>query len=142
MSRLKFAFLVLACASAAATLVEAQTSTTIRLATVVPDKSAWGDSLREFADSLKRSTANRVTLHIAPGGQQGSEKAVVDRMLGGSIDASLLTVNGLSLIDDSFNVFGLPFFYESPAEVRHVQQKLTPMIAAKLQAKGFHLVCW
>ena len=39
-------------------------------------------------------------------------------------------------------MFGIPFFFESDAELAHVQQKLTPMIAQRLQAKKFHLINW
>jgi TRAP-type C4-dicarboxylate transport system substrate-binding protein len=118
-------------------------STTIRLATVAPDGSEWHDALLEMGDSLRRGTANRVTLRINAGGTQGSEEAVIDRMeTGGPVDAALLTATGLALIDDAFNIFGLPFFFQSEAEMRYVRDRLTPMLAAKLEARGFRLLSW
>jgi TRAP-type C4-dicarboxylate transport system substrate-binding protein len=124
-------------------LFEAQAPLTVRVATAAPDKSEWHDALIQLNDTLRRGTSNRVALRINAGGTQGSEKAVIDRMLtGGPVDASLLTANGLAMIDDAFNVFGIPFFFESEAEMRYVQEKLTPMLAARLEAKRFQLLAW
>jgi TRAP-type C4-dicarboxylate transport system substrate-binding protein len=58
------------------------------------------------------------------------------------LQAATLMTAGLSEIDDAFNVFGIPFFFESDAELIHVQQKLTPMIRDRLRAKRYHLVNW
>src|SRR5262245_43637341 len=122
-------------------LVAAQAPLTVRVATAAPDKSEWHDALIELNDTVRRGTSNRVALRINAGGTQGSEKAVIDRMMtGGPVDAALLTANGLAMIDDGFNVFGIPFFFESEAEMRHVQERLTPMLAARLEAKRFQLL--
>jgi TRAP-type C4-dicarboxylate transport system substrate-binding protein len=51
-------------------------------------------------------------------------------------------VAGLSQIDDAFNVFGMPFFFQSDEEALAVQQKLTPVLQKRLDAKGFRLLCW
>ena len=122
---------------------QAQTPLTIRVATAAPDKSEWHDALLQLHDTLRQKTSSRVGLKIDAGGTQGSEKAVIDRMsTGGAVSASLLTANGLALIDDAFNVFGIPFFFESETEMRYVQERLTPVLAAKLEAKRFHLLAW
>jgi TRAP-type C4-dicarboxylate transport system substrate-binding protein len=51
-------------------------------------------------------------------------------------------VAGLAQIDDAFNVFGMPFFFQSDEEALHVQQRLTPIIEKRLDAKGFRLLSW
>jgi len=143
MSAVRRLFIALVCSLFLASIVQSQTTLTIRVATSAPDKSEWHDALLQLGDALKRDTANRVAFRINAGGIQGSEKAVIDRMLVGvPVDASLMTANGLALIDDAFNVFGIPFFFESEAELRHVQERLTPMLAARLESKRFHLLAW
>jgi TRAP-type C4-dicarboxylate transport system substrate-binding protein len=143
MSRIRHLLLVLVCFLSLLSIVQAQATFTIRVATAAPDKSEWHDALLQLGDSLRRGTSNRVGMRINAGGTQGSEKAVIDRMMtGGPVDASLLTANGLAMIDDAFNVFGIPFFFESEAEMRHVQARLTPMLAARLEARRFHLLGW
>ena len=127
----------------AVSVFQAQAPLTVRVATVAPENSEWHDALRQLHGTLQEKTSKRVTLRINAGGIQGSEKAVIDRMLtGGPVDASLLTASGLAMIDDAFNVFGIPFFFQSEAEMRHVQERLTPMLAAKLESKGFRLLAW
>jgi TRAP-type C4-dicarboxylate transport system substrate-binding protein len=58
------------------------------------------------------------------------------------LQSGLLMVGGLASIDDAFNVFAIPFFFENDAEELHVQQKMTPLLAKRLEAKGFHLLIW
>jgi len=143
MYRLRHLLIVLIFSLCLPSAVQSQAPVTIGMATAAPDKSEWHDSLLQFADTVKRGTSNRVSLRINAGGTQGSEKAVIDRMMtDGPVDASLMTANGLAMIDDAFHVFGIPFFFESEAEVRHVQERLTPMLAARLAAKKFHLLAW
>jgi len=36
----------------------------------------------------------------------------------------------------------MPFFFQSDEEAAYVQQKLTPLLEKKLEAKGFRLLCW
>jgi TRAP-type transport system periplasmic protein len=140
---LRLVLLSLVCLLSLASTFHSQTTLTIRLATSAPDNSEWHDALRQLGDTLSKGTAGRVALRIHAGGTLGSEKAVIDRMMTSrAVDAALLTANGLAMIDDAFNVFGIPFFFESEAELRHVQESLTPMLAARLQTKQFHLLAW
>jgi TRAP-type C4-dicarboxylate transport system substrate-binding protein len=58
------------------------------------------------------------------------------------LQANLLMLPGLGRIDDTFNVFGIPFFFESDAEGQYVLEKMTPFLEQKLDAKGFKILCW
>ena len=58
------------------------------------------------------------------------------------LQASFLTAAGLAELDDAFNVFAMPFFFESDEEEMAVEKKLTPLLDQRLQAKGFHLLSW
>jgi TRAP-type transport system periplasmic protein len=143
MHRVRHLLLALLCCLCFVSIFTAQAKLTIRMATAAPQNSEWHDALLQLRDTVTRGTSNRVYLGINAGGTMGSEKAVIDRMLtGGPVDASLMTANGLAMIDDAFNVFGIPFFFESEAEMRHVQESLTPMLTARLAAKKFHLLAW
>jgi len=142
MARLTTLALVLAAAATVSTA--ARQTVQIGLATPAPDNSEWHNGLREWRETVQLTTGNRVTIRLYAGGSLGSEKATIDRMMmpGGAVNAALLTAVGLSNIDDAFNVFGLPFFFESDEEMRHVREALTPMLARKLEARGFHLLGW
>jgi hypothetical protein len=60
----------------------------------------------------------------------------------GVLRASSLTILGLAQIDEGFNVFAMPFFYDSSAELHHVMVALTPALEERLRAKGFVLLGW
>lgn len=135
---------VIPLAVAAITVTLSAQATKIGLATVAPQSSEWHFALLEWRQKVETSTKRQVTVRIDEGGLRGSENAVIERMRipKSPVNAALLTAVGLSHIDDAFSVFGLPFFFESDEEMRHVRDQLTPMLADTLEARGFHLLCW
>jgi TRAP-type C4-dicarboxylate transport system substrate-binding protein len=86
-----------------------------------------------------KATSDRVTLRVFPG-TFPSEKSIIGRMGLDGLEAATLMVAGLGEIDPAFNIFGIPFFFESDAELEYVQQKLTPMLSQKLEAKKYRLL--
>src|SRR5262245_50930573 len=102
---------------------------TLKLATQAPVNSSWHKALLDMGAEWEAKTGGRVKLTIYAGGTQGSEEATL-RMMRPAVDqiqANLLMLPGLSSIDDSFGVFGIPFFFASDAEGLHVLEKLTPL---------------
>jgi TRAP-type C4-dicarboxylate transport system substrate-binding protein len=117
-------------------------STAIKLATVVPDGSVWDKALKQMATDWGQASGGRVAVTIFSGGSQGDEATVLRKMRLGSLQGASLTVVGLGTIDWSFNVFNLPFFFESYDELNAVLDKLTPLLKQRAEAKGFVLVHW
>jgi TRAP-type C4-dicarboxylate transport system substrate-binding protein len=113
---------------------------TLRLATIVPENSPWVDALKSMGQSWERATEKRVRLRFVPG--QTSEPSIVTRMGTGGLEAAALSAVGLADIDEAFNVLGIPFFFESDAELAHVLEKLTPVLSGRLAAKRLRLVLW
>lgn len=124
-------------------VLHAQTFT-IKMATVVPANSTWHKALLEMGAAWSKATGDRVALRVYEGGTQGDERSVI-RMLRPGVDqmqSSLLTLPGLAEIDDAFNVFGMPFFFQTDEEATHVRTKLTPLFEKRLEAKGLKLLVW
>jgi len=136
--------LLVATAGLMLAVIPVSAATEIKLATLAPPLTTWTNALADLGSTWTKETEGRVTLTIYPGGTQGTEKAVLTKMRPGveALQATFITSGGLSEIDKAFNVFGIPFFFETDAEQQAVQTKLTPMLAQKLDAKGYHLVCW
>jgi TRAP-type transport system periplasmic protein len=136
--------LTLAAATVLASVPLLAAPITLKLATIAPNGSAWHKALLDLGNTWTQRTEGRVKLTVYPGGTQGAEPATIQMMRPGvdQLQSGLLMVAGLANIDDAFNVFGIPFFFENDAEQQHVQQKLTPLLTKKLEAKGFHLVMW
>jgi TRAP-type C4-dicarboxylate transport system substrate-binding protein len=134
-------------AIAAAALVLARVpltaqSSTIKLATVVPDGSIWDKQLKQMGEDWKAATGNRVSLTVFSGGSQGDEPTVLRKIRLNALQGASLTVVGLATIDASFNVFNIPFFFQSYDELNAVVEKLTPLLKQRVDAKGFVLVHW
>lgn len=114
----------------------------IKLATVVPDGSVWDKNLKQMAEEWKAATGGRVTVTVYGGASQGDEATVLRKMRLDALQAASFTAVGLGSIDAAFNVFDVPFFFESYDELNYVTAKLTPTIAKRLDAKGFVLLNW
>ena len=117
---------------------------TIKLATQVPVNSTWHKALLDMGAQWDTKTSSRVKLTVYAGGTQGDEPSTIRMMRPGvdQLQANLLMVSGLAQLDEAFNVFGMPFFFQSDEEAAYVQGKLTPLLQKKLDAKGFRLLCW
>ena len=138
----KVSYLVVAATLAVAVPLSAQMAKfPLRLATLVPDNSPWSNALRSMDAAVKKATENRVGIQVFPGAA-ATEQAILSRIKIKGFDAATLTIGGLGSIDKAFNVFGMPFFFESDAELQHVQKQLMPIISAKLGAQRYHLVNW
>jgi TRAP-type C4-dicarboxylate transport system substrate-binding protein len=95
-----------------------------------------------MAADWNQATGGRVSLTVFGGGSQGDEPTVLRKMRLDALQAASLTVVGLGSIDSSFNVFDIPFFFESYDELNEVTDKLTPEISKRVAAKGFVLLNW
>ena len=117
---------------------------TIKLATLAPVNTTWHKALLDMGETWNKTTEGRVKLQVYAGGTQGDEASTLRMMRPGveTLQAGLYTSGGLALIDDAFNVMGMPFFFETDEEELAVQTKLTPVLEQRLNAKGFHLLNW
>jgi len=119
-----------------------QAPTVIRLATFVPDGSVWHKAMREMGAEWSQATAGRVQLRVFAGGVAGDEPDYVRMMNVGQMQAAAVTTAGLAQIDQSFQLFGVPMFFDSYPELHHVLAKMEPILKQRLEAKGFVLLNW
>ena len=137
MKTLRFAVAVALLASPA--LLVAQRAN-LRLGTILPANSVWDRALRQMASDWQEATDGRVRLQVR--GTTGDEATIIRRMRLNNPQVAALTLPGLTEVDDSFNVFGIPFFFASDAEAVHVLEALTPLYRDKLAERGLVLLGW
>ncbi len=113
-----------------------------KLATVVPQASVWDKNLKQMADEWKDATGGRVTVTVFSGGSQGDEATVLRKLRLDALQAAAFTAVGLGSIDSAFNVFDIPFFFDSYDELNYVTDKLTPVLRKRIEPKGFMLLNW
>lgn len=120
----------------------AQSTTTIRLSSTAPPNSLFDRVLKQMASEWRKVTDGRVTLRVISGGAIGDESTIIRRMRLNNPQAAAITQLGLAEIHDAFNVFGIPFFFESDEELLHVLERLTPELTEALGESGLVLLGW
>lgn len=119
-----------------------QAPTVIRLATFVPDGSVWHKAMKEMGAEWSQGTAGRVQLKVYAGGVAGDEPDYVRMMRIGQMQAAAITTAGLAQIDQAFQMFGVPMFFDSYPELNAVLTQMEPVLKQRLEAKGFVLLNW
>jgi TRAP-type C4-dicarboxylate transport system substrate-binding protein len=114
----------------------------VKLATIIPSGSVWDKELRAMSAEVQTRTQGRVLLKIYPGGVAGDDPDIVRKLRLGQLQAATLSVDGLSELDSAFSVFSVPRFYGSFEELFRVADVLGPMLAERLEKKGFVLLGW
>lgn len=110
---------------------------TFKIATILPDGSAWMNAMREGADEVTRRTEGRVKFRFFPGGVMGNDKSVLRKIRIGQLQGGAVTAGGLSDIYPDTQVYGLPFVFRSYGEVDYVRKRLDPVILKGLEEHGF-----
>jgi TRAP-type C4-dicarboxylate transport system substrate-binding protein len=138
MKRIFPLLVMLLCAGAA----DAQ-PTTLKVATIAPKNSIYHRALQEMGEAYRKTSAPGARFLIYPDGIQGTEGDTVRRMRVGQLDASMLTVVGLTEIDPAVAALQyMPMMFRSWEELDYVREKLRGELEAKLAAKGFAVLIW
>jgi TRAP-type C4-dicarboxylate transport system substrate-binding protein len=116
-------------------------ATSLKLATLAPDRSLWHQAIQQMGSDWRKATSGRVSLTVFAG-TMGDEPTIVRKLRLAQLQAASLTAVGLVAVDQAFDVFSIPLFYESYDELMHVVDALTPAIRARVEAKGFVLLGW
>lgn len=130
-------------ATAGAPEGEAQAPLRVKLATYIPRGSSYHQILLAMGEKWRQAPGGGVALTIYPDGTVGSEADIVRKMRVGQIHAGLLSVTGLSEMDDSVTALQtMPMMFRSLDEVDYVRQALQPLLERRLLDKGFLMLSW
>jgi len=135
MLRFAIAFLTLASLLPAQTIV-------IRLGTLAPRNSRWHQLILEMGDKWKKASGGKVELKVYPGGEQGDEPEMVQKMRIKSLQAVAISGAGLSGIDASSAALQIPMMYDSWDELDYVRDRIGPQIERGLASRGFIVLNW
>src|SRR2546425_2866691 len=115
----------------------------IRLGALAPRGTIWHRSLLEMGEKWRAAQGAGAEFIVYPGGSQGGEADMVRRMRVGQLNAALLTVIGLTEIDDSVAALQkMPMVFRSWDELDYVREKLRPGLEKRFLDKGFVVLCW
>ena len=108
----------------------------IRLATLVPTGTTWHKALLEIGDTLEEEHRRPCHAHRVRRRAAGEHSTSVKKMRLGTLGAGFLTAAGLADLDEAFNVFAMPFFFESDEEEAAVERETDANLRAAAQRQG------
>lgn len=131
---LKPALALLLCAAA-----PVAADSTLKLATLAPEGSAWMRLSREWQKAVEERTAGRVRIKFFAGGVQGDERDCLRKIRLGQIGGAAITGIGLSAVAPEVRVLDIARTYE---ELDSLRTALGPTLRRKFDEHGFVLLGW
>ena len=130
----------IALALAFATALPATAATTIKIATIAPDGTAWMKEMRATGEAIKKGTEDRVELKLYPGGVMGDNATVLRKIKIGQLQGSAFTGGEASVITKDAEIYTVPFLFRSQDEADKVRAKVDPLLKDAVRKNGFELI--
>lgn len=127
---------------ALAAAVPATAEETLKVGTVAPEKSPWGQVMTTWQKVLEKKANGAVKLQFFWNGQQGDEKAMVEKMRTGQLDSAAITATGLSNINKDVLALQMPGVFADWSKLDAARDKVRPKLDAKFEASGFKILGW
>ncbi len=108
-----------------------------KIATIAPEGSEWMLEHRAAADRIKQQTEGRVVLKFYGGGVMGNDRKVLRKIRIGQLQGAAFTTSGLAERYPDMVLYGMPFVFQSQAEVDYVREQLDQELMDGLEKAGF-----
>ena len=118
-------------------LPEPASARTLKIATVVPEGSAWMREMRQVGARIEERTEGRVRFKFYPGGVMGSDKTVLRKIRAGQLQGGGFASGGLGQVYPDIELYGLPLLLRSYDEVDFVRARMDDELIAGLAEAGF-----
>ncbi len=116
--------------------------TIIRLGTLVPKGSPWHEILLNMGEEWKKASGGKIELRIYPGGEQGDEPEMVQKVRIKKLQAVALSGAGLSGIDADVTALEIPMMLSSYEELDYVREHISDRLEKGLLQHGFVVLNW
>jgi len=110
---------------------------TIKLATLVPEGSAWMNDMRTGAAEIGERTEGRVKFKFYGGGVQGNDKQVLRKMRIGQLHGGAFTSNTLIEFQKDAALYGMPMLFNNLEEVQFARSRMDDKLRALLEDAGY-----
>jgi TRAP-type transport system periplasmic protein len=114
----------------------------IKAASLAPQGSEWHKIVQEMGAEWQKISNGLIVFRLYPGGVAGDDIDLIRKMRLGTLDAALLTINGLSAIDRGVLGLEVPLAYSDYGELDCVLEKIAPRLERQIEAKGFVVLGW
>jgi TRAP-type C4-dicarboxylate transport system substrate-binding protein len=120
----------------------AQRKLTIKLASLVPENTAWGAAISRIAAEWSQATDGEVELVVYHNGVAGTETEVLRKLKLNQLQAAIFTSIGLNSVTPEVMTVSYPFLIRNNQELDVVLGKIKPDLDAKMQQNGFVTLAW
>lgn len=114
-------------------------ATDIKIATIVPNQSAWMNEMRVAAKTIRERTDGRVNLKFYGGGVQGASPKVLQKIKIGQLHGGVFSPTDFIKDYGEVNLYGLPFIFESWDEMRYVREQMDAVLASGFDDLNFEI---
>ena len=121
---------------------EARAAEVIKVGTLAPAPSPWGQVFKVWADAVAKKSAGRLELQIFFNGQQGDEAAMVGKMKTGQLDAAAVTAVGLGKIHKPILALQLPGLFSTWAKLDAARDAMKGDFEKGVRDAGFQIIGW
>jgi len=109
----------------------------IKLASMVPENTEWGQMVTKLSAEWSRVTNDEVKLQVFANGTQGSEDEVLRKLNMNTIQAAILTSFGLNKIAPEILALSCPFLVRNDAELNEVLRNVKGDFEARINSKDY-----
>jgi TRAP-type C4-dicarboxylate transport system substrate-binding protein len=126
----------------AASPLFAQQKVIVKLASLIPENTAWGAALNRMSAEWSKATNGEVELVVYHNGVAGDEGEVFRKLKINQINAAIFTSIGLYSVMPEVMTLSYPFLIRTEDEFKEVLRKLGPDLDARIKSNGFVTLAW
>ena len=117
--------------------VSAAHAQTIKLATLIPEGSAWMNTMRSGAAEIGERTEGRVTFKFYGGGVQGNDNQVLRKMRIGQLHGGAFTSTALGEFQKNAVLYAMPMLFNNLEEVQFARSRMDDKLRASIERAGY-----
>ena len=110
----------------------------IKLASMVPENTDWGQAVNKLAAEWSRVTGGEVQLRVYANGTQGNEDEVLRKLNTNTIQAAIFTSFGMTKLAPDILTLSCPFLIRSEAELDEVLKNVKGDFEAKINSQNYY----
>ncbi len=112
------------------------------MGTLAPKGSRWHDILIDMGEQWKKASGGKIELKVYPGGEQGDEPAMVEKLRIKKLQSVAISGAGLSGIESGVSALQIPMMLNSYEELDFVRDRIADRLEKGLAQRGFIVLNW
>ena len=121
----------------------AHAETTLKLATVAPTSSPWGQWAQATADKIEELSGGELKIQVIGDAQLGDEQTILRQSIKDRIDIALVSNIPMTLIGQEVDVFSTPFLFDTVEQgTCVVYSHMNDILGPTLRDAGLEPLTW